>query len=138
MAAAGNELDRELREAGGLDAPPSLSARLRRLLLAELDRGSGELQRTRSGYQVPISVILTPGERQAVALLPAPSELRADPGEVLERTATVVTATVEALVEAASPGPAAGSGDLLLRAGSFESHLALSYPAHDARTATEY
>ena len=99
-----NELDRELREAGGLDASPTLSARLRRLLLSELERGSAELLQTRSGYGAPICVALTPGERQVVALLPAPAELRADPGAVVERAATVVTATVEALVEAASPG----------------------------------
>src|SRR5215212_1172624 len=58
-----SELARELGEAGGLDAPPSLSARLRGLLVAELERGAAELLRTRSGYGAPICIALAPADR---------------------------------------------------------------------------
>src|SRR5215210_5558181 len=94
-----SELARELGEAGGLDAPPSLSARLRGLLMAELERGAAELLRTRSGYGAPICIVLAPADRALLALCPAPVELRADPAVVSERTGAVVTATLEALVE---------------------------------------
>ena len=133
-----SELARELGEAGGLDAPPSLSARLRGLLVAELERGAAELLRTRSGYGAPICIALAPADRALLALCPAPVELRADPAVVSERTGAVVTATLEALVEAASPGPPAGAGDLGLRCGSFDGFLALAYPLPEPRVAAEY
>jgi hypothetical protein len=132
------ELARELEEAGGIDAPPSLSARLRRLLLEELERGSRELPQTRTGYGAPICVAIAPGERQLLALAPAPAELRADPGAVVERTGVVVAAALEALVEAADPGPPARAGELQLRCGAFEGFLALAYPVLEPGPAADF
>jgi hypothetical protein len=83
-------------------------------------------------------VAFAPGERELLALAPAPAELRADPGEVVERTTVVVTAALEALVEAAAPGPPAGAGDLLLRCGALEGFLALAYPVREPAAAAEY
>jgi hypothetical protein len=63
------------------------------LLLAELERGARELALARTGYGGnPICVAIAPAERRVVALVPATVELRADPGEVVER-AGVVAAT---------------------------------------------
>ena len=133
-----SELARELEEGGGADAPPELTARLRGLLLAELEHGAAELAKTRSGYEQPVLVATAPGERVVLALCPAPPQLRADSGAVNERTGVVVAAAVEALVEAAGAGPAAAPGDLRLRVGEMSGWLALSYPAREAREAAEY
>jgi hypothetical protein len=132
------ELARELEEAGGVDAPESLSARLRGLLGSELARGRCELQEPRTGYDQPICVAFAPAGAAVVALCPAAPELRADPGEVNERTGVVVDATVEALVEAAAPGPPHERAELQLRCGSFEGFLAMAYPLREARAASEY
>ena len=49
---ASGELERELAEAGGADAPRELSARLRELLGAELRRGEdGDHVRTAHGWR---------------------------------------------------------------------------------------
>jgi hypothetical protein len=133
-----SEFARELEEAGGLAAPASLSARLRRLLLAELGRGSRELLEARTGYGTPICVAVAPAERELLVLAPAPAELRADPGAVVERTAVVVTAALEALVEASAPGAPARAEDLLLRCGALDGFLALAYPVREPAAGAEY
>ena len=133
-----SELARELKEAGGADAPTELSARLRRLLLAELEHGARELVKTRSGYEQAVCVAIAPADRAVLALCPAAPELRADSAAVNQRTGLVVAAAVDALVEAAGDGPATAPGDLRLRVGEFGGWLALSYPARDALEAAEY
>jgi hypothetical protein len=133
-----SELARELELGGGADAPVELSARLRRLLAAELARGVEELGMARSGYGTPICVAVAPAEGAVLAVCPAAPELRADPGAVTERTALVAAAAAEALVEAADPGPTADASDLRLLLGAVGDWLALRYPARDAREAAEY
>ncbi|HEX5898413.1 MAG TPA: hypothetical protein VFY32_03355 [Solirubrobacteraceae bacterium] len=100
----------------GLPAP----ARLRALLEAELERGSRELVRKRSGYEQPVVVAVGPAEGALRAVAPAAPALRADPDAVNERTWLLVAALVGALVEVA------GSGTL--RVGALGGHLALEVP----------
>ena len=50
------ELTLALADAGGPDAPLELSARLRRLLRAELERGARELGEARTGRERPIAL----------------------------------------------------------------------------------
>ena len=137
MADARSELELALAEAGGPDAARDSSARLRRLLEAELIRGLGELSERRTGYETPIAVAVAAGE-QVVAALPISPELRADPGAVAERAAALAAATVEHVVEGASPGPLEAAGDLCLRLGELNGMLALAYPAADTVEAAEY
>jgi hypothetical protein len=131
------ELNLALAEAGGPDAPRDTSARLRRLLEAELGRGARELGEKRTGYATPIAVAVAAGDG-VVAALPISPELRADPGAVTERAAALAAAAVEHLVEGATPGPASSSDDLRLRLGQLDGMLALAYPAADAAEAAEY
>src|SRR4051812_41127317 len=70
MAAARSELEQALGEAGGADAPRDSSARLRRLLDAELARGARELDERRTGYEAPIAVAVAAGEGELLAALP--------------------------------------------------------------------
>jgi hypothetical protein len=133
-----SELARELELGGGADAPGELSARLRGLLAAELAHGVEELAKPRSGYGGrPVVVALAAAERAALAVCPAAPELRADPAAVTERTAFVVAAAVEALVEGAGPGPVTDASELWLRLGADGDWLALRYPAQDGREAAE-
>ena len=132
------ELARELELGGGADAPVELSARLRGLLANELDRGVAELAKTRSGYDQPICVALAGVDGAAIAVCPAAPELRADPAAVTERTAFLVAAATEALVEGAGAGPIADVADLRLRLGVLDDWLALRYPAADGLEAAEY
>src|ERR687895_285507 len=78
------------------------------------------------------------GHGSVVAALPLPPELRADPGAVAERGATLAAAAVERLVEAAEPGRPAAAADLALLLGACDGFLALSYPAADPRWSAEY
>ena len=133
-----SELARELELGGGADAPAELSARLRRLLAAELARGVEELEKPRTGYGDPICVAIAPSERAVLAVCPAAVELRADPAAVTERTGFVVAAATEALVEGADPGPVRNAGDLRLSLGAMGDWLALRYPAVEGREAAEY
>jgi hypothetical protein len=138
MAATGSALERALADAGGADAPRELSAQLRRLLAAELERGEHELGERRTGYERPIAVAVAPGEIRVAAALPLPVALRADPGVVGDRAAALATCVVEALVDAARPGPPAARGDLELLAGGLDGRLVLAYPSRDSRDAAEY
>ena len=138
MAAAGSELEHALAEAGGADAPRDFSARLRRLLDAELGRGARELGESRTGYEAPIAVALAAAEGDVVAALPVAPELRADPGAVGERAAALAAATVEQVVEGASPGPPRSRDDLQLRLGDLDGMLLLAYPAAEPLEAAEY
>jgi hypothetical protein len=132
------ELERALADAGGAGAPREWSARLRKLLLAELQRGAGELGETRTGRERPIVLAVAPADGSVVAALPLPPELRADADVVGDRAADLAAAAVERLVEAGEPGPPAGQDDLRLRLGACEGFLALSYPAAEPSWAADY
>jgi hypothetical protein len=138
MAEAAGDLARALADAGGADAPRELSARLRGLLLAELARGARELEETRTGYGEPIAVAFAAADGLALAALPVPSALRADPGAVRARGAALAAAAVEQLVEGSSPGAVVAAADLRLELGELDGMLVLSYPAARPREAAEY
>jgi len=104
--------------AGKTDAPAP--ARLRALLEAELERGTRELVRKRSGYEQPVIVAVGPADGALRAVAPAAPALRADPDAVNERTWLLVAAVVGALVE--------GAGSGTLQVGALGSHLAFEVP----------
>jgi hypothetical protein len=138
MAAARSELERALADAGGPDAPRDSSARLRRLLDAELGRGARELGEKRTGYEMPIAVALAAAGDRVLAALPISPDLRADPGAVAERAGALAAVAVEQLVEGASPGPPSSADDFRLRLGQLDGMLALAYPVGDPTEAAEY
>jgi hypothetical protein len=138
MAASPSELELALADAGGAEAPRDSSARLRRLLDAELARGARELGDRRTGYDTPIAVAVAAAEDDVLAALPVAPELRADPGAVGERAAALAAAAVEHVVEGASPGPPRSRDDLRLRLGELDGMLLLAYPATDPVEAAEY
>ena len=138
MADGTSELELALADAGGAAAPREVSARLRRLLDAELGRGARELGERRTGYDEPIVVAVAATDEAVLAALPVSPELRADPGAVNERAAALAAVTVEHVVEGATPGPPGGPADLDLRVGEVGGMLALSYPAADPAEAAEW
>lgn len=138
MAASRSELERALGDAGGADAPRDSSARLRRLLDAELARGVRELGESRTGYETPIAVAVAATAGEVLAALPVAPELRADPGAVGERAAALAASAVEQVVEGASPGPPRSRDDLRLRLGVLDGMLLLAYPAAAPVEAAEY
>jgi hypothetical protein len=138
MAASRSELERALGDAGGADAPRESSARLRRLLDAELARGLRELGERRTGYETPIAVAVAASDGEVLAALPVTPGLRADPGAVGERAAALAAVAGEQLVEGASPGPPRSRDDLRLRLGELDGMLVLTYPAAHPVEAAEY
>jgi hypothetical protein len=147
--ASESELERALADAGGADAPREWGARLRELLRAELERGAGEMGEARSGRERPVALAVaaggsapggatTPPAGSVIAVLPLPPELRADPGAVAERGATLAAAAVECLVDAAEPAPPRSRDELALLLGACDGFLGLSYPAADPRLSAEY
>jgi hypothetical protein len=136
--ASESELERALADAGGADAPREWGARLRKLLRAELERGGGEMGEARSGRERPVALAVADLPNVVVTVLPLPPELRADPGAVSERGATLAAAAAECLVDAAEPGPPRSGTDLTLLLGACDGFLALSYPAADPRWSAEY
>ena len=124
---ARDALAEALAEAGGAEAPPAARARLRMLLLERLRHGARELDRTRSGYELPVSVAVAAREASLVAVAPVQAALRADPARANERAWLVVAALVAALVEAGDPLP---DREPAMLAGVFEDDwLALAVPA---------
>jgi len=138
MAGPPSELETVLADAGGAGAPREVSARLRNLLAAELRRGMVELGESRTGYDMPIAVAVGATESGVIAALPISPELRADPGAVGERSGALASATVEHVVEGASPGPPRSGEDLSLRIGDLGGMLAFAYPAAEPAEAAEY
>jgi hypothetical protein len=132
------ELTRALADAGGAAAPPELSARLRDLLRAELERGAVELEAARTGRERPIALGVAAADGAVVAVLPLPPALRADADAVGERGALLAAAGVERLVESAEAGAPGGPADLALTVGEHDGFLALSYPAADPRWSADY
>ena len=133
-----SELERALSDAGGADAPREWAARLRELLRAELERGAREMGEARSGRERPVALAVAGLPDLVVTVLPLPPELRADAGAVAERGASLASAAVECLVDAAEPGGPHSGDDLVLLLGACDGFLALSYPASDARLSAEY
>ncbi len=138
MSDSPSELEQALADAGGSEAPRDSSARLRRLLDAELERGARELTERRTGYETPIAVAVAASGGEVLAVLPVTPELRADPGAVGERSAALAAVAVEHVVEGTSPGPPRSREDLRLRLGELDGMLLLAYPAADAPEAVEY
>jgi hypothetical protein len=132
------ELALALADAGGAEAPREWSARLRALLAAELERGARELAEKRTGRDRPIVLAVAAGEAEVLAVLPLPTELRADAGAVGDRSAALAAVAVERLVEATDPGMPATGTDLALLLGGHDGFLALSYPAPDPAWSAEY
>jgi hypothetical protein len=132
------ELTLALADAGGAGAPLELSARLRKLLLAELERGARELGEARTGRERPIVLGVAAVDGAVVVVLPLAPELRADVDTVRERGQLLAVVAVEHLVEAAEPGPPDGPDDLALMLGSHDGFLALSYPAGDPVWSADY
>jgi hypothetical protein len=125
-----SELATELAAAGGAEAPPRATARLRQLLLAALSEGRAELGRTRSGSKDrPVTVAMAAGDGRLLAVTPAVAAVRADRQAVDERAWLLVAAAVGALVQLSEAGPPADAADLALLAGALEDHLVLAAPA---------
>jgi hypothetical protein len=122
-------LEAELDAAGGVEAPPSASARLREVLAAALRHGREELAKPRSGYESPVEVAFAAQDGLLLAATPADAGLRADPEAAGEREWLLIAATVAALVDLACPGRPSGPEDLALRAGESGGALLLAYPA---------
>jgi hypothetical protein len=76
MAASPSELEQALADAGGSEAPRDSSARLRRLLDAELGRGVRELAERRTGYETPIAVGVVEGASPGPPRSPKDMRLR--------------------------------------------------------------
>src|SRR3954453_22676043 len=131
-----------LAEAGGAAAPPEQQARLRSLLVKELQRGLHELAQKRSGYGDPVTVAIADAFDQGLlAAAPVPSALRADPEVVDERSWLIAAALAGAPVGGARPppparaGPPAAAPGQPLTAGALDGHLLLRAPAGDAELA---
>jgi hypothetical protein len=110
-----------------LEDPATGPARVRELLVAELQRGEGELHRKRTGYDEPVSVAFAPG----AAAVPVPVDFRADAAAIDDRAWRLVAAAVHALQTAADLPAPARAEDLRLRAGDVGGLLALSLGAGD-------
>ena len=117
-----------LADAGGPLAPRERVAQLRRLLEPELVRGEAELAAKRSGYDVPVTVVLAATHEDLFAAIPVPASLRADPDVVGERAWLLTAATVGAMVQGATIPSPDGEEGLMIAAGELGDHLALRLP----------
>jgi hypothetical protein len=126
----------ELGAAGGAEAPPAATARLRDLLAASLRRGRDELALARSGYGEPVEVPFAAEDGRLLAATPAAAALRADPQAAGDRAWLLVAAVVAALVDLADPGAPVRAEDLAIAAGELGGHLVLAYPARGVDAAT--
>jgi hypothetical protein len=133
-----SDLEQALSDAGGADAAPEWSARLRELLRAELERGSAELGEPRTGRERPIVLPVAAADRSILAVLPLAPELRADPDAVSDRGGALAAASVGSLAEAAELGPPIREEELALRMGVHDGFLAMRVPARDPRWSAEY
>jgi hypothetical protein len=117
-------IEHVLADAGGVGAPRDRAARLRTLLVRELEHGVAELSLARSGYEHPVLVGVAARQDGLIAVAPVAPGLRADPDAVEERAWLLAAALVGALVEASAAGA--------LTAGAFDGHLALHLAVPDA------
>src|SRR5215217_5592793 len=114
----------ELAAAGGVQAPPQATARLKDLLGDNLRRGTDELGRKRSGTREdPVTVVFAADGERLLAAVPASPALRADIDALPDRAWLLVAAVV-----AAPPALTAVEG-LQLRVGEATGHAVLGYPA---------
>jgi hypothetical protein len=113
----------ELLALGGAGAPPSATARLRKLLQAALHHGRAELEKSRSGYGAPVVVAFATGHDGLLAATPAAAGFRADPDALGERGWLLLAAVVAVLVDLAGPGSPAGPDDLRVRAADLDGFL---------------
>ena len=94
----------ELAAAGGVQAPPQATARLKDLLGDTLRHGADELGRKRSGTREdPVTVAFAADGERLLAAVPASPALRADIDALPDRAWLLVAAVVGALVELAAP-----------------------------------
>ena len=136
---ASGELERALADGGGARAPRELSARLRELLRAELQRGARELEEKRTGRERPIVLAVAPAEDSVVAVLPLAPELRADAGAVERpRRGAGGRAPWSGWSRRPSRARRAGRTSLALELGEHAGYLALSYPAADPAWSADY
>jgi hypothetical protein len=120
----------ELAAAGGVQAPPQATARLKDLLGDNLRRGAEELGRKRSGTREdPVSVVFVADGERLLAAVPASPALRADIDALPDRAWLLVAAVVGALVELAAPPALTGAEGLELRVGEAAGHAVLGYPS---------
>lgn len=97
------------------DAAP---ARLKSLLQQELERGTGELQRKRSGYDEPVVLAFGTDQHGTLsAALPIPAAFRADPSAIDDRAWRIVAAAIGALQQATDARAPTQPSDLTLKAG---------------------
>ena len=124
----------ELAAAGGVEAPPQATARLRDLLADALRHGAAELGRKRSGTREdPVTVALAADGERMLAAVPVHAGLHADAEAVSERAWLLVAAVVGALVDLAEPGPPATPEALAIRAGDGPAgHVAAGLPRRRA------
>jgi hypothetical protein len=118
----------ELAALGGVEAPPTATARLRDVLLAALRHGAAELDKPRSGYGAPVEIAVAAADGMLLAATPAAAAFRADPEAAGERTWLLVAATLAALVDLAEPGPPVSIADLGVRAGDVGGFLLIGLP----------
>jgi hypothetical protein len=120
----------ELAAAGGVQAPPQATARLKDLLGDTLRHGAAELGRNRSGTrEEPVTVVFAADGVRVLAAVPASPALHADIDALPDRAWLLVAAVVGALVELASPPALTGAGELELRVGEVAGQAVLGYPA---------
>jgi len=124
-----------LEDAGGTQAPRERSAQLRGLLRDELARSKHELDRPRSGRERPVVVAFAAAPDALLAIAPLAAAVRVDVGAVSERAWLVAAAAIAAIAEIAGLPAAADPGELVLKAGSFDSHLALRVPTPEGEDA---
>src|SRR3954454_18955474 len=93
----------ELAAAGGVQAPPRATARLKDLLGDNLRRGAEELGRKRSGTREdPVTVVFAADGERLLAAVPASPALRADIDALPDRARLLVAGGGGGLVW---PGP---------------------------------
>src|SRR3954468_1843233 len=119
----------ELAAAGGVQAPPPATARLKDLLGDTLRDGAAELGRKRSGTREdPVTVAFASDGERVFAAVPASPALHADIDALPDRGWLLVAAVVGALVELAAPPALNAAEDLRLRVGESAAHAVLGYP----------
>ena len=128
----------ELAAAGGVQAPPQATARLRDLVTDSLRHGAAELGRKRSGTREdPVAVALAADGERLLAAVPVHAGLHADAEAVSERAWLLVAAVVGALVGLTEPGPPPTPEALQVRAGDGPaSQSLLGYPGPGVEPAT--
>jgi hypothetical protein len=119
----------ELAAAGGVQAPPQATARLKDVLAGALRRGESELGAKRSGTREdPVMVALAADGRRLLAAVPVSPALHADLGALSDRGWLLVAAVVGALVDLTGPPALATPDDLAVRVGEAYGHALLGYP----------